>query len=158
MKLTKTLREAFVRAAMGDVPSVDFHQQIQKAVTADALVLMPPDVRTAYKKHPEYFANVGHYFQGGGYIYAPAPTGIKFPESLHKEVARLTDLESAQAVERKTLRANLMGAANSVTTIKALADLLPEFAQYLPVEEPISKNLPALANLVADFTKAGWPK
>jgi hypothetical protein len=36
---------------------------------------------------------------------------------------------------------------------------LPEFEKYFPAEDaPISKNLPALANMVADLTKLGWPK
>ena len=35
---------------------------------------------------------------------------------------------------------------------------LPEFAKYLPKAVAKTDNLPAVANLVADFVKAGWPK
>ena len=40
--------------------------------------------------------------------------------------------------------------------MKDLEDNLPEFEKYMPAEsEPPSKNLPALANIVADFQAAG---
>ena len=32
MRLTNTLREAFVRAAMNDVPTIDYHAEIGKVV------------------------------------------------------------------------------------------------------------------------------
>ena len=52
-----------------------------------------------------------------------------------------------------------MAAAMSCTTRKALANLLPEFEQYLPEDTPAAiRSLPAIANIVADFSKAGWPK
>jgi hypothetical protein len=45
-----------------------------------------------------------------------------------------------------------------VTTVKALADLLPEFAHYLPSEATPAKMLPATTRVVSAFHAAGWPK
>ena len=37
--------------------------------------------------------------------------------------------------------------------------MLPEFEKYLPADEQKAlRSVPVVANLVADFTKAGWPK
>jgi hypothetical protein len=49
--------------------------------------------------------------------------------------------------------------AEGASTRKALVAALPEFEKYLPaeVEAPV-RSLPAIANVVAEFTKAGWPK
>lgn len=80
------------------------------------------------------------------------------PEALSK-ITVLGDEALAQKRRRKDLEAKLSAAAESCTTRKALADLLPEFAKYLPEDEAAAcKTLPAVANIVADFTKAGWPK
>ncbi|MBQ1765570.1 MAG: hypothetical protein IIZ92_22085, partial [Aquincola sp.] len=49
MKLTNTIRDAFIRAAMNDVPSTDFAEQIRAAVMADAVDQLPPKVRAIYK-------------------------------------------------------------------------------------------------------------
>jgi hypothetical protein len=46
-----------------------------------------------------------------------------------------------------------------VSTRKALVDLLPEFEKYLPADEAKAiASLPAVANVLSDFVKAGWPK
>ena len=49
--------------------------------------------------------------------------------------------------------------ALGASTRKGLADALPEFEKYLPADEPAAvRSLPVVANVVADFVKAGWPK
>lgn len=52
-----------------------------------------------------------------------------------------------------------MDAISACTTRKQAAEVLPEFEKYLPEDEPKAlRTLPALANVAADFVKAGWPK
>ena len=59
----------------------------------------------------------------------------------------------------KDLRDKLTGAINACTTRKQAAEAIPEFEKYLPADEPKAlRSLPALANVAADFVKAGWPK
>jgi hypothetical protein len=53
---------------------------------------------------------------------------------------------------------NLQNAIMACTTLKALETTFPEFKKYFPTETQPTKNLPALANVVADLSKLGWPK
>jgi hypothetical protein len=66
----------------------------------------------------------------------------------------------AHQVERiNALRTKLSATADAVSTRKALIDLLPEFEKYLPADESKAvASLPAVANVLSDFVKAGWPK
>ncbi len=159
MKLTKNLREAFVRAVMADVPKVDYREQLQKAATAAAVNLLPAPVAAAYKQFPDYVVT-RHVRIGAQYFCLPSADGNPdFPIGVQQELARLEALREAQEESRKALRTKLNAAANSVTTRKALAELLPEFEKYLPADERTATlNLPAVANIVADFVQAGWPK
>jgi len=88
------------------------------------------------------------------------PHGVNYQPS--SEVAKLLEAlkekKEAQDKMHRDLEAKLMAAANSCTTRKALVDLLPEFEKYLPAgQAEACKTLPAVANIMADFVKAGWP-
>ena len=160
MKLTKTLREAFINAAMNDVPSIDYDEQIQKIATEAALAAMPPEVLATYKKYPEYIEQNQFNFHpvAWHYVYLPAPNGFKFPEAVMDKVRELKVLDKEQDRVRSALKQKLTGITNSVTTRKALAEALPEFEKYLPEEVAKANMLPAIANTVAEFVQAGWPK
>lgn len=45
MKLTMTIRGAFARAAMLDVPKTDYDEQISAVILADAVAALPPIIR-----------------------------------------------------------------------------------------------------------------
>lgn len=159
MKLTQSIRSAFVRAAMNDVPTIDFDEMIVAIAQAAAVNLMPPKVRDTYQKHREWFRTshirVGNY----GWIYLPLPDDTKLRGTAIERIDSLAEKKKAQEENLKALRQKLEAAAESCTTRKALAELLPEFEKYLPADNATAiKNLPAVANIVADFTKAGWPK
>lgn len=158
MRLTKTIRESFVRAAMNDVPQVDYDSQITKLLFDNVVAQMPPEMLTAYQKYPNLFNNEGRYIDNGiGYLYFPC--SIKPAHEAIKEAKKLVEKSGEQAKEIRALKDKLSATAESVTTRKALVNLLPEFEKYLPKEdEQASRQVPAIANLVADFTKAGWPK
>lgn len=158
MRLTKIIRESFVRAAMQDVPHIEFDEQIRKLIVDNVIAQMPPDMHKAYKKHPELFNKSGDYIDNSiGYVYLPC--AIKPAPEAIRAARELCEKRRLQQVERKALKEKLKAAAESVTTRKALIALLPEFEKYLPADEPAAcKTLPAVANLMADFTKAGWPK
>jgi hypothetical protein len=53
---------------------------------------------------------------------------------------------------------SLQYVVNGCTTLKQLETRLPEFKKYFPTAEKPAANLPALANVVADLSKLGWPK
>jgi hypothetical protein len=158
MRLTKIIRESFVRAAMQDVPQVQYDEAINKMLVENVIAQMPPDMLKAYQKHPELFNKDGRYVDNQiGYVYFPC--AIKPAPEAIRAALELCEKRRVQKIERNTLEEKLRAAADSVTTRKSLVALLPEFEKYLPADEPAAcKTLPAVANLLADFTKAGWPK
>jgi hypothetical protein len=75
------------------------------------------------------------------------------------EVDALAEKASADKAARAVLSQRLRAVAYSVSTRKALAEALPEFAKYLPADEAEAmRTVPVIANVVADFVRAGWPK
>lgn len=159
MRLTKNMRTAFVRAAMDDVPQVDYHAQLQKIATDAAIAMMPPTVLAAYKKHPEFFQRTGQHITGVGHYYLPIPSNMNLSSAAVEEMQRVDKLKDAQRNSLKALESKINGAASACTTLKALKDMLPEFEKYMPADEPAAcRTLPVVQNVVADFVKAGWPK
>ena len=164
MKLTNSMRNAFVHAAMNDVPQVDYDVQARKLVTAAAAKLFAstfPGVdyeklkaagwlNEAWFSTPRYLSNVC--------VPAPSNQSIRSSE-LEAQLQELANAAKAQSDQRDELEQKLRAVAYSVTTREALVKALPEFEKYLPsAPDAVAKNLPAVANLVADFTRAGWPK
>jgi len=167
MRLTKYIREAFVRAAMNDVPQIDYNEQAKALAEKTLLEIMPASIKKLLKdKEAEQWINreyicipgrlqnfYGHASRGDSSIIK-----IKKPEAW-TELVKLSELAETQRVRREELRRKLEACAESVTTRAALVELLPEFEKYLPADEKAAiKTLPAVANVVADFTAAGWPK
>ena len=167
MKLTKFMREAFVRAAMQDVPSVDYNEKARELVQKAAKEMMPPAIqklvkaggaevayiRTGYLSMPGCLSNVTVYCRDA------YPQLSELPTDVQTQVREMAAAAKVQSEKRRELDAKLEAAAKSVTTRKALAELLPEFERYLPIDTPAAcKTLPAIANVVAEFSKAGWPK
>lgn len=162
MKLTNTIRDAFVRAAMNDVPTVDFEEQYRKLMIDDAVAQLPPAVRKLWdNKATRDYVNltmVGSRYSGFN-AYVPGMRDYRpSAEATDKGAVLAKELEAQEDTQRQ-LRANLKSAAYSVSTRKALVDMLPEFEKYLPADEAAAnRSVPVIANLVADFSKAGWPK
>lgn len=162
MKLTNTIRDAFIRAAMNDVPSVDYDEQIRAIAMADIVDQLPPKVRAIWND-----ASLRHWIKTDwnsyGGVSLTHPSFDRLETTLRDEARQKVDeLKAAaddQARQRNELKRKLKGCAYSVTTRKALVALLPEFEKYLPADEPAAlRTLPVVANVVADFVKAGWPK
>lgn len=169
MKLTNTIRDAFVRSAMSDVPSVDYAEKIRAATRNAVLNTLPKPVLAIYKdeKTRPYLK------QRGVSLVRSCSTMVPWPDDWEKETSiRLSigakDREEidqlgasmkAQDEGRLELERKLKACAYSVTTRKALVAMLPEFEKYLPADEPAAaRTLPVVANVVSDFVKAGWPK
>ena len=166
MKLTNTIREAFIRAAMDDVPAVDYTEQIRKVAYDDLVAQLPAAVRKVWDDNKlRCYINTTTGRYGGVSITYPADGDYwREAKPLTKEAAAMvSDLKAksdAQDKTRSDLRDKVRSAACACTTRKALVNLLPEFEKYLPSDEAKAQkmNLPAVANIVADFVNAGWPK
>lgn len=161
MKLTNQIRDAFIRAAMNDVPSIDYNEQIRVAVQADAVAQLPPKVKALHKdaslRHFVKTVNWGHW---SNRVTVPSgDDGFKLTPEAEAKVAALQQADNEQTQSRQALRERLRQVAYSVSTRKALVDALPEFEKYLPADQQAAvRTLPVVANVVAEFVKAGWPK
>lgn len=155
MRLTETLRDAFVRAVMADVPRVDYETMIADEARRMSIANMPKWLQDACAKHKEllgYLRTTSDWASGASFFTAGPRT-----EENKAALARLVEQKSEQRSARQALEGKLKNAARGCNTVKQLADALPEFAKYLPKENAVDRSVPAMANVVADFMKAGWP-
>jgi len=156
MKVTKLQKEAIVRAIMHDVPKPNKavrHAKVQAAMVK----AMSPECRKLYGKRPDIFVSehTGDItYDGSSWALRHVVIGDAPKEKL-KEILRPYQVEDDKYHEAKR---NLTNAIMACTTLKALETTFPEFKKYFPTETQPTKNLPALANVVADLSKLGWPK
>ncbi len=151
MKLTRLVKESIVRAIMNDVPKPD-RAKAHAALQAAVIKAMSPAVRKVYKEQPKALCrhHVSSYNYDFDYSFNVVCGDVDM-EPLLKPYA-----EAQEA--RKKARHQLEGAVMACSTLKQLEATLPEFKKYFPTEAQPTKNLPALANVVADLSKLGWPK
>ena len=160
MKLTNYLREAFVKAAMNDVPQVNYEQQCRDLVqTMRKAVLKPLGLD---KADPNRLCNHTTVWMPKS---MPNMTvhGLTSDEAkaiaADPKIVAFCNAHEAQKQARSELQSKLEGIASGCTTRKQLVELLPEFEKYLPADTPKpGANLPAISNVVGEFIRAGWPK
>lgn len=161
MRLTNYLRDAFIRAAMDDVPKIDYDEQMRKLVLDDAIAQLPAKVRAVYlDKSTTGFVNTTWAHKYGG-ISVPChdDDGFKISDVSRIKWEALKKSNEQQTAQRHELETKLKACAYACTTREALFKMLPEFEKYMPAtEEKAIRTLPVVANVVSDFVKAGWPK
>lgn len=165
MKLTNNIRDAFVRGALADVPTVDYDEQMRKLVQDAVVESLPPKIKAIWKDSSlKAFVKLGNVCTPRGFSNVAVPatdgwTGMAVPSSVEAQVAELVAANDKQRAMVSDLTAKLKQAAYACTTRKQLTDLLPEFQKYLPADDAAAtRSVPVIANVVADFVKAGWPK
>lgn len=162
MKLTNTLRDAFVRSAMNDLPYVDYKQQIRDLALKTAVEAMPAKLRAVWDDKELHGCLSTSWFRITDCVSSDLPSFSGRTEAIEAQRSALEALHAqhhAQEATRDDLRRKIHAVAYSVTTRKALAQALPEFEKYLPPDEAAAnRSLPVVANVVAEFVKAGWPK
>ena len=164
MKLTNYIRDAFIHAAMQDVPTINYRELIQKRVLHEAIAALPASVAKLYKdENTRPFLKLEYYYFGNIGTLIPCSDRQSSKHSSFFDVVqinKLLGLDKEQSKKLQELRTKLHVAAYSCSTRKQLLDLLPEFEKYLPADEAkaMKINLPTVANIVGDFVKAGWPK
>ena len=167
MKLTNYMRDAFATSVLNDTPHVDYSEQLRSAVEKAAVARLPAKVAALWKDPTlrDYVPRTTVYVDDGS-VTVPCredqDRGVLFREfrdALMVDVGALVAEAKAQGDARRELYSKIRGVAQSYTTRKALAEALPEFAKYLPADAAAAnRSLPVVANVVADFVKAGWPK
>jgi hypothetical protein len=155
-RITKWDKEAIVRAIMNDVPVPDKKKR-KEELQAAVVKLMSPEARKLYKNSPHALRtyNVGELtYDGCTWDSRDVIVG----DVTQGQVDELKKKYVTEDRARQDARNSLKAAVMACTTIKQLNDRLPEFKSYFPtIEKPIT-TLPALANVVADLSKLGWPK
>lgn len=166
MRLTKSDKEAFIRAVMDDVPRIDYDEKVRSLLKQWGLASLPEDLRPLAVKYPEYFAQ--HWINTPyGVCSAYAISNLNwasggFKENEPEKYAQLVEI-GALAIEQNKARAALenqvSGIISTCSTLKTAEERLPEFKKYLPADRGGSglANLP-VANVLAELMNAGWPK
>jgi len=169
MKLTKSDRAAFVRAAMQDVPETDYYKQAQEAVTLWERSVLHADVVAAIDNpNVTKFIQLGGAYGGYNIFTRNMRNPMVFshnskeivPPALEAELAALNEHSREQQNKRSSIESRLVSAIAGCTTLKQAQARLPEFAKYLPIErEPLkTSNVPMLTDLVSELTELGWQK
>ena len=169
MKLTNCDRDAFVASAMEDVPTIDYHEKARKLWIETIKASLPVDLLNAITKYPDWFSsnyvclpgmlqNFSTVFRGDN--IDPDEWHKDFPE-LIAQISEMADKLKEQQASHQKLRDQLRGAISLCNTLKQAEEALPEFKKYLPEDRDGDKKcrqMPVIANLVADLMNAGWPK
>lgn len=151
MKIDRYAKQSIATAILQDIPK-PAHSVVRDAIQAALVKAMSPEARKLYKTAPKALATrrLASYESlldfGVDFVVGDADYETVFAPY------------KAQARARDDVARQVQAAINSCNTLKQLKDRLPEFGKYFPTEAPTSKNLPAIANMVADLSKLGWPK
>jgi hypothetical protein len=155
MKLDKYAKQAIVKAIMNDVPKPD--KQKRRAELQTAIVkLMSPEVRKVYKVKPSALRSylVGDLIQDDRWEDRYIVAG----DVSDKDIELLLKPYEAENGVRRDVEHKLRSIVDGCSTLNVLKKRLPEFEKYYPTEAQPTKNLPVVANVVADLSRLGWPK
>jgi hypothetical protein len=161
MRLTNSIRSAFVRSVMADVPQVKYDEEYRKECKAVALSLAPEKLRPFLQdlKYENYFRTSYVHASPGLSAHVRDCDRLDSVYNNSPKLAEIIAKATAQNETQTRLRQSINAAANSANTVKQLKNMFPEFAKYLPADEAAAdRSVPCVQNVVADFVKAGWPK
>jgi hypothetical protein len=155
MKLTKYQKQGIARAIINDIPPVDYNKRREELQAAVVKAMSAPVVKL-YKVCPNALrkAHAGNYVLGDRYDENWVIAGDVTDKQVEAMTKKYIDENDARYAAKRQLEA----AINGCNTLKQLMTTLPEFEKYYPTEAQPTKNLPALANVVADLSRLGWPK
>lgn len=154
MNLDKYTKQAIVKAIMQDVPPLD-RKKWAEDIKAAIVKAMSPEVRKLYKTKPGALRH-----DSVPYTTEFSTWGHEIPvgDVTKEQIKEITEPYRKLVEERRDMEAKLRGAFESIRTVKQAEARFPEFKKYYPTVAQPTKNLPALANVVADLSKLGWPK
>lgn len=155
-RITKYDRQAIVRAIMADVPEPNKKQR-RAELQAEIVKVMSPEVRKVYKATPTALRT----YHIGDVTYDSCDWDSRNIIAGDVDSAKIDELAQKYKDEDRAVndaQYALKGAIEACSTYKQLMTRLPEFEKYYPKPDAPTANLPALANVVADLSKLGWPK
>ncbi len=154
MKFNKSTKQAIVRAIVQDIPPIDSEARA-KAIHEAIVKAMSPEVRKLFKTHPAALrkdtVRYSSPFRTWGH-------DITVGDVTGEQIKKIIEPYEKQEEERAQAERKLSHAFSGINTLKQALTTFPEFKKYYPTEAEPTKNLPALANVMADLSKLGWPK
>ena len=154
--ITKWDKQAIVKAIMADVPKVDKKKR-REELQAAIVKFMSPEARKLFKTSPHALRT----YHVGDITYDSCSWSTReiiSGDFTNDKIDELCVKYKEEDRARYDIECKLKGIVETCRTVKQLNDRLPEFKKYFPtVEKPVA-NLPAIANVVADLSKLGWPK
>lgn len=154
MNLTQMQKDAIVRAIMQDMPPIDAEARAD-AIRDAILKAMSPEIRKLYDRKPHALRTASVLFVDPGRMWAAE---VVVGDVSKEKLDAITRPYATQEAERDQMRKRLFDAFKGIRTLKQAEATFPEFKKYYPTEAQPTKNLPALANVVGDLCKLGWPK
>jgi hypothetical protein len=154
MKLNKLTKQAIVRAIIQDLPPID--KEARALAVTDAIVkAMSPEVRKLYKTKPKALRTQSVAYTNAYRLWG---NDIVVGDVTDEQIKAIITPYKQQEEERDAMHRKLTAAFEGISTLKQALTMFPEFKKYMPTEAEPTKNLPALANVMADLSKLGWPK
>jgi len=154
MRITGVIREAIIKGVMGDIPKVDYREEMRKIVDKEAMEALPEPIKKLLAAHPEYKAFLATTYVGntGCYVfnaeYKPTARTLEKIKVLNAKFDKQRD-------ERYELRKELEGLLSSFTTVKQFEEAMPEMVKYSPATIDRTKNLP-VSKVLGDMMALGW--
>jgi 5'-deoxynucleotidase YfbR-like HD superfamily hydrolase len=155
MKLTKYQKQGIARAIINDIPRVDYNKRREELQDAVVKIMTAP-IAKLYKTNPDALRR--GYLDAGLVAERHDNSWIVIGDVPEKQVKTLAEKYRDENDARYAAKRQLERAIDGCNTLKQLMTTLPEFEKYYPTEAQPTKNLPALANVVADLSRLGWPK
>lgn len=154
MKLTKLIKQSIVRAIIQDIPPIDSEARA-KAIHEAIVKAMSPEVRKLFKTHPSALRKTSVRYANA---YRTWGSDVTVGDVTDAKITEIVKPYEQQEEERAQAQRRLSFAFEGINTLKQALTTFPEFKKYYPTEAEPTKNLPALANVMADLSKLGWPK
>lgn len=166
MNLTKSHKQAFVRAVMNDVPKVDYAKQLQDKIMAILVRTLPQEIQEVCKNKKLVDHLMYSYVNCFGTSFSMRGLTQNITEGKLERITTADEWSELCAINRlyddqirtiKELERDLTGSVEGVRTLKQLQNLFPEMVKYMPSQIERTNNLPA-TNVVSALVQAGWPK
>lgn len=158
-RLTEYHRSALARCIMNDTP-FPTPDEIKAQAQAALFAAMPDDMRAVAQAHPNWVKSTAGNFVTYAVSEVTAYAGSLAIAGLNDDqINKAVEPFAQQLIDRDKLQVEVENSLRAFSTVKSLLKVMPELEKYVAhLALPASSNLPAVANVVAKLSAAGWPK
>lgn len=150
MKLTNAMKDSIINAVMQDTPREYSYEQALSDATLVAVSTLPKQVQELWEnKATRHFVATRHYSRIQGYL----PITEKNPK-----IDAIAERSESSNRKRNELKSHVRNVVYQFSTDTQMRQAIPELDKYIPKPMIKTKNLPVVNGLIAELTKAGFPK